>query len=305
MKNNLLKWLVQRELAEYELIFGEGEEGSWLDKIDSRYNWLKRQLIEFEERLGNMFPQDWEMSERIAVEFCDQTRKQLERAMFKRRHEIDTKLLLHGIQRTANFESLLSRRFVGVTLPQYQENRKKQQQMEDESTNPFDEPIDDPNNPFFDEQGQDGSNDKKDNFATESAMAENPFSGIISRAFEPYLSIYIESQDRNLADLVERAAMEQKNRGSAKMAVEGSAVLHSCGGERRGKERPSVIIMFFPRRRSPVWPLYNTMQFLFQTSSCSTKSAWSNARNCPPATPSLPLRTCLRNISGSMPRRSS
>lgn len=56
-----------------------------------------------------------------------------------------------------------------------------------------------------------------------------PFQGIISCCFEPYLSIYIESQDRNLADLVERASLEQKNRGCTNMAVEGSSVLHSCG----------------------------------------------------------------------------
>ena len=52
-------------------------------EVDSRYNWLKRHLIDFEERLGPMFPPDWEMSERVAVEFCDVTRKQLERIMFR------------------------------------------------------------------------------------------------------------------------------------------------------------------------------------------------------------------------------
>ena len=59
-----------------------------------------------------MFPSDWEMSERIAVEFCQITRKDLEKAMFKRQREIDTKLLLHGVQKTYNFEALLSRRYV-------------------------------------------------------------------------------------------------------------------------------------------------------------------------------------------------
>ena len=37
-----------------------------------------------------MFPPDWEMSERVAVEFCDVTRKQLERIMFRSEfHKID------------------------------------------------------------------------------------------------------------------------------------------------------------------------------------------------------------------------
>ncbi len=30
-----------------------------------------------------MFPPEWEMSERIAVEFCDVTRRSLEKIMFR------------------------------------------------------------------------------------------------------------------------------------------------------------------------------------------------------------------------------
>ncbi len=36
VKKSLLKWLVSRELAEYGIIFAEGEEGTWIDKIDNR-----------------------------------------------------------------------------------------------------------------------------------------------------------------------------------------------------------------------------------------------------------------------------
>ncbi len=35
-KRSLLKWLVSRELTEYGIIFAEGEDGTWLDKIDNR-----------------------------------------------------------------------------------------------------------------------------------------------------------------------------------------------------------------------------------------------------------------------------
>ena len=66
--------------------------------------------------LGPMFPSDWEMSERIAVEFCQITRKDLEKTMYKRQREIDTKLLLHGVQKTYNFEALLSRRYVWLRV---------------------------------------------------------------------------------------------------------------------------------------------------------------------------------------------
>lgn len=49
-------------------------EVAWLDKIDRRYAWIKRQLVDYEEKYGRMFPREWYMTERIAVEFCHVTR---------------------------------------------------------------------------------------------------------------------------------------------------------------------------------------------------------------------------------------
>ncbi|CAB4054024.1 VPS53 [Lepeophtheirus salmonis] len=207
VKYNLIKWLLKVNLAEYIIIFKD-EEAAWMDRIDERYNWIKSSLIEFEERIGAMFPSDWEMSERIAKEIRD-------------RHK---KLLLHAIQRTTNFESLISRRFTGATITQYKEQR--QRELEAEGNNPFEEeePIKDENNPFY--EASPSTKKIKDNLNVSLA---SPFEGLISSCFEPYLNIYIESQDRNLADLIERASEEQRQRGSANLAAEGSAVLNSCG----------------------------------------------------------------------------
>lgn len=80
--------------------------------------------------MGNMFPPDWEVSERIAVEFCDITRNDIEKLMFKRKHELDTKLLLFAIQKTVNFESLLSRRFTGITLEQHKQDLQEKKEKE-------------------------------------------------------------------------------------------------------------------------------------------------------------------------------
>lgn len=53
---------------------------AWLDKIDRRYAWIKRQLLDYEEKYGRMFPEEWCMTERIAVEFCHITRLNLQNA---------------------------------------------------------------------------------------------------------------------------------------------------------------------------------------------------------------------------------
>ena len=88
-----------------------------MDKIDRRYSWIKKQLGDFEEKFNKIFPLHWDMSERMAFEFCEITRKELTNITQKRKLEIDNKLLTFAIQRTTNFEQLLTKRFLGRSIP--------------------------------------------------------------------------------------------------------------------------------------------------------------------------------------------
>lgn len=76
-RREITRWFVALQLVEYSHLFQESEENAWLDRIDRRYAWVKRHLLNFEERMGRIFPVDWEMSERIAVEFCNLTRLEI------------------------------------------------------------------------------------------------------------------------------------------------------------------------------------------------------------------------------------
>uniref|UniRef100_A0A182JC63 Vacuolar protein sorting-associated protein 53 homolog n=1 Tax=Anopheles atroparvus TaxID=41427 RepID=A0A182JC63_ANOAO len=116
VKKNILKWYINLQLQEYVQLFHENQDIAWLDKIDKRYAWVKRHLLDFEEKFGTVFPADWEVSERITVQFCTITREELSKIMARRRQEIDVKLLLFAIQKTSNFEQLLDKRFNGTTL---------------------------------------------------------------------------------------------------------------------------------------------------------------------------------------------
>ncbi|XP_041771726.1 vacuolar protein sorting-associated protein 53 homolog [Anopheles merus] len=116
VKKNILKWFINLQLQEYVQLFHENQDIAWLDKIDKRYAWVKRHLLDFEEKYGTVFPPDWEVSERITVQFCTITREELAKIVARRRTEIDVKLLLFAIQKTANFEQLLDKRFNGTTL---------------------------------------------------------------------------------------------------------------------------------------------------------------------------------------------
>lgn len=135
-----------------------------------------------------MFPQNWEVSERITVQFCYNTREELTKIMGKRKHEIDVKLLLYAIQKTASFEQLLARRFTGITI---------------QETNP------------------DANIDLDD-------LQKSPFLGLIGKCFIPHLKIYIDSIDKNLSDLIERFLQDDKQTVSSDIMDIQVTVLPSC-----------------------------------------------------------------------------
>jgi vacuolar protein sorting-associated protein 53 len=133
IKFELIKWFLKHELSEYSVLFEEAQDNAWIDKIDRRYSWIKRSLVEFTEKFDKIFPKKWEMSERLVVMWCEMTNIQLSNVMNKRKHEIDNKLFMFAIQRTISFEQFLTKHFLGITVPK-NENEKD---ISDEEWKPF------------------------------------------------------------------------------------------------------------------------------------------------------------------------
>ncbi|KAK2580587.1 hypothetical protein KPH14_007709 [Odynerus spinipes] len=216
VKKDLLTWFIDIQLKEYAHLFDENQDYAWLDKIDKRYAWLKKHLLDFESKFGTIFPPDWEVSERIAIQFCYVTREALTKLMHKRRSEIDVKLLLYAIQRTANFETLLAKRFTGSKLS---------------ISNP-EIPSENGNTTVKNTENKTPGNPFEENNQVEHQQSTSPFINLIGSCFEPYLYIYIESLDRNLADLINKFVSDYKAQppgGKDFEDNEGSnSVLSSC-----------------------------------------------------------------------------
>jgi hypothetical protein len=172
VKKELLDWVVRLELQEYKVLFQENQDTAWLDKVDKRFNWLKKHLINFEDRFGRIFPPKWEVSERIAVEFCKHTSKELSRVMSNRAYEIDVKNLLFAVSKSTQFEHLLAQKFPGltITVDDLPESKKKD---------------------FLD------------------GKLHNPFVSIVSHCYEPHLPIYVEAQEKSLSTLIDKLVVEE------------------------------------------------------------------------------------------------
>lgn len=150
---------------------------------------MKRHLLDFENRLGKVFPMDWEVSERITIQFCLTTRDNLTSLMQKRRTEIDVKLLLFAISKTQQFELLLAKRFNGLVLASMNLTKS-------------------PGSPKIILIDEKGGNDIGD----VGQLSDSPFVSLISVCFEPFLDIYTESVDRNLADIMDRFIDENRSK---------------------------------------------------------------------------------------------
>lgn len=216
VKKDLLKWFVGVQMNEYVHLFHESEESAWLDKLERRYAWYKKHLLQCEDKFGAMFPPHWEVSERITIEFCRITRLELSKILAKRKNELDVKLLLYAIQRTANLEDLLAKRFSGMTL--MEESSQPSQTAKVKRT--LSSSQSDTN-----EMETAASSGKTDTKKTPS-----PFHGIIGECFLPYLYIYIESLDANLYELMERITADAKRDLNLEHSVANSVqgVLPSC-----------------------------------------------------------------------------
>lgn len=167
-----------------------------MDKIDKRYAWIKRHLLDFEAKIGNIFPTNWEVSERITVQFCNITRDELSNIMSKRKNEIDVKLLLFAISKTSSFEMLLSKRFTGITL----EGDKKISDVLLERRS------------SVKNENKNLTEQESDQVSLQSEDQEiSPFKNLIGACFTNYLDIYTDSIDRNLSELIERFIQTEKS----------------------------------------------------------------------------------------------
>ncbi|XP_038183319.1 vacuolar protein sorting-associated protein 53 homolog [Arvicola amphibius] len=221
IKQEIIKKFIKQHLSEYLVLFQENQDVAWLDKIDRRYAWVKRQLVDYEEKYGRMFPREWHMTERISVEFCHVTRTELSKIMRARAKEIEVKLLLFAIQRTTNFEGFLAKRFSGCTLSDG--TLLKKLESPPPSTNPF---LEEETTPEMEELALEKGELEQ---PKKPKAPDNPFHGIVSKCFEPHLYVYIESQDKNLSELIDRFVTDFKAQGPPKPNTdEGGAVLPSC-----------------------------------------------------------------------------
>lgn len=164
-KSRLITWYVNTELREYRQVFRGNDEAGNLDNIGRRYAWFKRMLKTHEDEHAVIFPPHWRVNEMLAMAFCDGTRE-------------DFKGILEKSMRRADGHKI----DVNLLLSCLQETMDFEQSLEKRFSNEL---------PRASIDTLSSSDDRTQNF-----------NGSISTAFEPYLSLWVESQDKALALMI-------------------------------------------------------------------------------------------------------
>ncbi|MCJ1393835.1 Vacuolar protein sorting-associated protein 53 [Xylographa bjoerkii] len=157
----LITWYCNTQLREYRQVFRGNDEAGSLDNISRRYSWFKRMLKTYDDQHAAIFPGPWRVDEMLANAFCEGTRD-------------DFKAILAKAIRRADGQSL----DVNLLLSCLQETLDFEHSLERKLTNSSRMSID-----TF------ASNDEKVPL----------FAHAISEAFEPYLSVWVEAQEKQLS----------------------------------------------------------------------------------------------------------
>ncbi|KAH7086868.1 Vps53-like protein [Paraphoma chrysanthemicola] len=160
----LINWYCNTQLREYRQVFRGNDEAGSLDNISRRYSWFNRMMKTYDVEHAAIFPSYWRVNEMLANSYCEGTRD-------------DFKAILQRSVRRGDGQTL----DVDLLLSCLQETLNFEHALERRFANESRASID-----------------------TIASKDDRPlgFSQAISEAFEPYMSLWVESQDKQLATLI-------------------------------------------------------------------------------------------------------
>ncbi|KAF8664927.1 hypothetical protein HU200_054245 [Digitaria exilis] len=208
VREELVKNFCSKELTSYRQIF-EGAELAKLDKTERRYAWIKRRLRSNEDT-WKIFPPSWHVDYLLCIQFCKITRSQLIDILNNLKEKPDVATLLLAFQRTLEFEEELAEKFSGGTVTA--RNKESASDDEDEGgehnkivsdiRKKYEKKLAAPND------GVEQDKDKQKDLSVPGAGFN--FHGIISSCFEPYMTVYIELEEKSLVDQLEKLVQEER-----------------------------------------------------------------------------------------------
>lgn len=164
---SLLDWYCTLQLREYRRIFRATDEAGQLDNVARRFAWFRRVVKQHEEDHASGFLPQWNTARALTGRFADVTREDLKSVLVREKSRLQVSVLLEALGATLEYEQQTAKRFNVQFSDIMAANPKPVTAVPSGIT------------------------------VTAQAPAEN-----ISSVFEPYLGLFVDAQDKALAELM-------------------------------------------------------------------------------------------------------
>ncbi|CAO1626375.1 unnamed protein product [Parajaminaea phylloscopi] len=193
---SLLDWYCSLQLREYRRIFRATDEAGQLDNVSRRFAWFRRVLKQHDEEHADGFLEPWKTSLALTGRFSEITREDIKSVLLRQRAKLQVTTLLEALQATTDFEQQASKRF---HVPFSQILAASPKAASGGSSGPTGISV-----------------------VTPSSAADD-----ISSVYEPFLGLFVEAQDKALAELMttfrRQGATIQDEHTSGEAASQGAA----------------------------------------------------------------------------------
>ncbi|KAK3262239.1 HIT domain protein [Cymbomonas tetramitiformis] len=221
IREELLADICSKEMTAYKQVFSTSGESARLDRTSARYTWFKKQLRTKQE-IWDLFPAAWRVPKMICMYFCKITRAQISEILDDQLQvetgEASVRTLLEALHKTLEFEQELEERFGGSEGLQIEEEHSagnvEEEEFEDGSAAAVRSKYERARQAKADAENGEGETAAVVPAPPEldgavAAAARIIFKGNISSCFEPHLKAYVDLEERQLLEHLEKIIQEE------------------------------------------------------------------------------------------------
>lgn len=211
--NTLKNWFIQFKLMPYDEIFDPNKVSDRIefDDTERRFEWIKRVLMEYNQKYENVFLPSWGFKAHLCQEFCRMTKVHLHDLLssnFENNKAIDVDILVRVLNNTIDFENNMNSYLVHEYEGLQSDSQSTSKELLALSTqgNSIEEiraKYEDSNRPVT-RRFDPNKSPKYDLFRVK---------GVISESFEPYMISYVNIEEQKLLTVINQLKATDKLEG--------------------------------------------------------------------------------------------
>ena len=203
VRDALVDWYCTTQLRDYRRVFRASDEAGQLDNVPRRYAWFRRVLRTYTDEHAAAFVPEWHVDRELLARFTEITREDLRSVLIRQQTHLDVQVLLAALNASVEFEQQVARQYSMPFTRLLQEHESQAADAASARPGALQRPA------------------LHAGAAPPSSGTERPRTPpTISATFNPYLGVFVDAQDKKLAEMHAAAGQQGEAAGAT---VDGAA----------------------------------------------------------------------------------